>query len=51
MGRLLLYTPLQHHKTKEKTKKQQIYKKVKALKSSLPSSIVFQTNTPIIQAN
>jgi len=44
---VLLSTPLQHHKTKQ----QQIYKKVKALKSSLPSSIVFQTNAPIIQEN
>lgn len=46
MGRLLLSTPLQHHKTKEKTKQQQIYKRVRALKSSLPSSFVFQTNAP-----
>jgi hypothetical protein len=44
---VLLSTPLQHHKTKQ----QQIYKKVRALKSSLPSSIVFQTNAPIIQEN
>jgi hypothetical protein len=51
MGRLLLCGPLQHLKTKEKTKQQQIYKRVRALKSSLPSSTVFQTNAPIIQAN
>jgi hypothetical protein len=50
MGRLFLSTPLQHHITKEKTK-QQIYKRVRALKSSLPSYIVFQTNAPIIQEN